>query len=82
MIFKNIFSENGDWSKYEDDWSKCSESCLQFKNRTCNDPRPAFGGKCVGEDKKFQFCNDGDCEGNINFICIIFFSQGQWKYKS
>ena len=54
---------NGKWSKYGK-WSKCSESCLQFKERICNNPSPAYGGDdCFGNEKKYQFCNIDDCIG-------------------
>ncbi|KAL0271566.1 UNVERIFIED_CONTAM: hypothetical protein PYX00_008622 [Menopon gallinae] len=54
----------GDWS----DWSECSRSCgagVAIKERFCNNPVPAFGGKfCIGERKRYKICNTQDCPEN------------------
>ena len=58
---------NGEWTAWENEWSKCSKSCTQSKERSCENPSPTFGGEeCSGDAKKFQFCNEDDCEGYYN----------------
>ncbi|XP_056632965.1 A disintegrin and metalloproteinase with thrombospondin motifs 7 isoform X1 [Diorhabda sublineata] len=51
----------GEWSS----WSDCSKTCgagVSVKERECNHPTPAFGGKyCVGERKRYRICNTQAC---------------------
>ena len=57
-----VCTGHGQWSSYGS-WSKCSENCVQYQERHCNSPEPAFGGNlCSGKDKKFKYCLEGDCE--------------------
>ena len=65
---------NGQWGEYEQNWSNCSESCKQFKERQCNNPSPQYGGEnCTGSDKLYQFCNTDNCISKLRFINQNFF---------
>ena len=64
FLNNQYFLGNGEWTAWENEWSKCSKSCTQSKERSCENPSPAFGGEeCSGNAKKFQFCKEDDCEG-------------------
>ncbi|XP_059145188.1 A disintegrin and metalloproteinase with thrombospondin motifs 1-like [Physella acuta] len=56
---------NGGWSAWSPDWSSCSRSCgggVRSKTRTCDNPRPRFGGKeCEGPSVKTNLCNVKSC---------------------
>ncbi|XP_028986164.1 A disintegrin and metalloproteinase with thrombospondin motifs 16 [Betta splendens] len=56
--------QHGDWSEWSS-WSACSRSCesgVTHRDRQCNSPRPAFGGKfCEGSSRSYKLCNTGDC---------------------
>ncbi|CAC5403494.1 Coadhesin,Thrombospondin-1,Mucin-like protein,Hemicentin-1,Thrombospondin-2 [Mytilus coruscus] len=56
----------GQWSSY----SSCTVSCgggAQYRNRTCNNPKPEYGGLfCNGTDIDFIECNPDDCPGLDN----------------
>ena len=51
----------GMWGKWSD-WSACTKSCkygMQTRNRKCDSPAPANGGKgCVGDSKETRKCNE------------------------
>ena len=68
-FFQHIFvmySGHGQWSSYGS-WSKCSEYCVQYQERYCNSPQPAFGGNnCSGKDRIYRFCLEEDCECKFN----------------
>ena len=56
----------GEWTA----WSSCSVSCgggSRSKNRPCDNPTPAHGGKvCSGSaDNELEECNSNECPGNI-----------------
>ncbi|XP_062618604.1 SCO-spondin-like [Saccostrea cucullata] len=50
-----------DWSP----WGSCSKSCgggRRSRSRTCDNPKPANGGKdCTGDSGDFGDCNPDDC---------------------
>ncbi|XP_060065517.1 hemicentin-1-like [Ylistrum balloti] len=50
---------NGNWSEWLP-WSSCSTSCddgIITRNRTCDNPLPAFGGEvCEGNDTDYEVC--------------------------
>ena len=56
---------NGGWS----DWipGNCSVTCgngTVLSTRTCNNPRPANGGKdCIGDNRYVEQCYKGCCPG-------------------
>ena len=57
-----FFVVDGQFGEYGD-WSKCSQSCTQFRERSCDNPEPAFGGKeCTGETISSRFCVEDDCQ--------------------
>ncbi|XP_060086023.1 uncharacterized protein LOC132565398 [Ylistrum balloti] len=51
---------DGAWSDWGN-WSECSVSCnggLQTRNRTCNSPKPQYGGQeCPGDEYDTSSCN-------------------------
>ncbi|XP_078082281.1 A disintegrin and metalloproteinase with thrombospondin motifs 13 [Mustelus asterias] len=55
---------HGAWSKWSL-FSSCSRSCgggVTIRQRHCNNPRPAFGGrKCEGADTEAKMCNMQPC---------------------
>ncbi|EDO49970.1 predicted protein, partial [Nematostella vectensis] len=57
---------DGKWSQWTT-WSDCSRQCgggLQVRERKCNNPAPANGGKfCEGETMERQECNKQSCGG-------------------
>ncbi|XP_048588215.1 A disintegrin and metalloproteinase with thrombospondin motifs 20 [Nematostella vectensis] len=57
---------NGGWSDWSADYSACSYSCdggVQWKTRTCTNPKPARGGAdCVGSGRgHYRGCNSAPC---------------------
>ncbi|XP_021373389.1 SCO-spondin-like [Mizuhopecten yessoensis] len=54
----------GDWAHWGS-WSACSHSCgggLHFRDRTCTDPAPLYGGKhCKGHGSEMTPCFHGPC---------------------
>ncbi|KAK6644121.1 hypothetical protein RUM43_000388 [Polyplax serrata] len=58
---------DGGWGEWGN-WSECSRSCgagVAIKERNCDFPTPAFGGKfCVGERRKYKICNTENCPDN------------------
>ena len=63
---------SGNWSLWSD-WSYCTQPCgggIQSRNRTCDNPSPAFGGLfCPNESDEDQDCNTNSCpeffDGNL-----------------
>ncbi|CAG2239285.1 Hemicentin-1,Coadhesin,Adhesion G protein-coupled receptor B3,Thrombospondin-2,Thrombospondin-1,Mucin-like protein,Adhesion G protein-coupled receptor B1 [Mytilus edulis] len=55
---------DGSWAEWSE-WDNCTDSCgggLQFRNRTCSDPEPQFGGiDCVGNSVDNNVCNEHEC---------------------
>ncbi|CAC5418366.1 Adhesion G protein-coupled receptor B2,Coadhesin,Thrombospondin-1,Adhesion G protein-coupled receptor B1,Mucin-like protein,Hemicentin-1,Adhesion G protein-coupled receptor B3,Thrombospondin-2 [Mytilus coruscus] len=55
---------DGSWSEWSE-WNNCTYLCgggLQFRNRTCSDPEPQFGGKdCIGNSTDNNLCNEHQC---------------------
>uniref|UniRef100_A0A8C4QDL8 Uncharacterized protein n=1 Tax=Eptatretus burgeri TaxID=7764 RepID=A0A8C4QDL8_EPTBU len=55
---------HGGWSSWLS-WETCSRSCgegLQTRQRSCNDPAPAFDGEsCRGSSIQTQICNSQQC---------------------
>ncbi|POI27930.1 hypothetical protein CIB84_008320 [Bambusicola thoracicus] len=55
---------HGQWSSWSP-FSSCSRSCgggVQIRQRFCNNPRPAFGGKeCQGASIQAEMCNAQAC---------------------
>ncbi|GLD70636.1 A disintegrin and metalloproteinase with thrombospondin motifs 16, partial [Lates japonicus] len=56
--------QHGQWSEWSS-WSACSRSCesgVTYRERQCNNPRPAYGGKfCEGSSRSYKLCNTEDC---------------------
>ncbi|XP_072317058.1 A disintegrin and metalloproteinase with thrombospondin motifs 16 [Eucyclogobius newberryi] len=56
--------QHGHWSEWSS-WSACSRSCgsgVSLRERQCNNPRPAYGGKfCEGSSRSYKLCNTEDC---------------------
>ncbi|EDO36365.1 predicted protein [Nematostella vectensis] len=57
---------NGGWSNWSADYSTCSYTCgggVQWKTRTCTNPKPSRGGAdCVGSSKgEYRICNPEAC---------------------
>ena len=60
---------NGGWGEWTA-WSSCTATCgggSRSKNRPCNTPTPAHGGKvCSGSaHEELEECNSDECSGNI-----------------
>ncbi|XP_037310815.2 A disintegrin and metalloproteinase with thrombospondin motifs 16 [Pungitius pungitius] len=59
--------QHGQWSAWSSS-SACSRSCesgVTYRERQCNNPRPAFGGKfCEGTSRSYKLCNTEDCPPN------------------
>uniref|UniRef100_A0A3P8Q569 ADAM metallopeptidase with thrombospondin type 1 motif, 16 n=1 Tax=Astatotilapia calliptera TaxID=8154 RepID=A0A3P8Q569_ASTCA len=59
--------QHGHWSEWST-WSTCSRSCesgVTYRERQCNNPRPAYGGKfCEGSSRSYKLCNTEDCPRN------------------
>ncbi|XP_070768114.1 A disintegrin and metalloproteinase with thrombospondin motifs 16 [Enoplosus armatus] len=59
--------QHGQWSEWSS-WSACSRSCesgVTYRERQCNSPRPAYGGKfCEGSTRSYKLCNTKDCPPN------------------
>ncbi|VDH96262.1 Hypothetical predicted protein [Mytilus galloprovincialis] len=55
---------DGSWAEWSE-WDNCTDACgggLQFRNRTCSDPEPQFGGiDCVGNSVDNNVCNEHEC---------------------
>lgn len=60
---------DGNWTSWSE-WSMCSLSCgegLQYRNRSCSDPEPKYGGEdCFGNTTDFSVCHTHPCpiDGN------------------
>ena len=73
----NIISHavDGEWSDWKD-WSPCSTTCgagTQERERTCTEPRPAFGGKdCAGVSRERKSCQGIPCPGKV-LVSVSFF---------
>ncbi|XP_062590680.1 A disintegrin and metalloproteinase with thrombospondin motifs 7-like [Saccostrea cucullata] len=64
-------SINGNWGEWSS-WSTCSRTCgagVSARERHCDNPRPANGGKyCIGERKRYRICNTEACpENSLSF---------------
>ncbi|KAK2565039.1 A disintegrin and metalloproteinase with thrombospondin motifs 6 [Acropora cervicornis] len=60
---------NGGWSGWSSQWSGCTRRCgggLQWKTRTCTNPKPANGGEdCEGDSRSsFRVCRTSPCPAN------------------
>ena len=60
------FSVDGMWSPWGE-YDTCSKTCgggSQTRRRTCDNPKPANGGKnCAGDSEETQSCNTQGCPG-------------------
>ena len=79
IIFRAV---DGEWSDWKD-WSPCSTTCgagTQERERTCTEPRPAFGGNsCVGVSRESKSCQARACPGNI--IVLTFFTEAWFSVR-
>ncbi|XP_061153333.1 hemicentin-1 isoform X4 [Syngnathus typhle] len=61
---------NGNWAPWSS-WGSCSKTCnggQMRRHRTCDNPRPANGGRaCAGADAQIQRCNTGVCPADGNW---------------
>ncbi|XP_066539063.1 A disintegrin and metalloproteinase with thrombospondin motifs 16 isoform X2 [Hoplias malabaricus] len=62
---------HGLWSSWSN-WSSCSRSCesgVTYRERHCNNPRPAYGGRfCEGSSRYYKLCNTENCpQGSVDF---------------
>ncbi|KAM3867108.1 A disintegrin and metalloproteinase with thrombospondin motifs 2 [Diretmus argenteus] len=61
----DIMKQDGNWGAWSE-FGQCSSTCgrgVQFRNRNCDNPKPANGGRtCVGATSQFQVCNISECE--------------------
>ncbi|XP_056132724.1 A disintegrin and metalloproteinase with thrombospondin motifs 2-like [Lampris incognitus] len=65
-LTSDIIKQDGNWGSWSS-FGQCSHTCgggVQFRERNCDNPRPANGGRtCVGATYQFQMCNTDECEG-------------------
>ncbi|KAK1794756.1 hypothetical protein P4O66_009962 [Electrophorus voltai] len=58
---------HGQWSSWSI-WSSCSRTCesgVTYRERHCNSPKPASGGRfCEGSSRSYKLCNTEDCPQN------------------
>ena len=69
-----LFSVNGRWSSWSA-WTKCSKACgngTKTRLRTCTNPPPMNGGKCVGPSKQMKPCLEKRCPGLCNSVTLAF----------
>ncbi len=63
---------NGNWSLWSN-WTDCSQPCgggIMSRNRTCDNPMTASGGKfCSGLPDDQQDCNTGSCASFFSSTC-------------
>ncbi|XP_041362930.1 uncharacterized protein LOC121378713 [Gigantopelta aegis] len=55
----------GGWSNWLS-WSPCAETCgpsHRVRYRQCDEPLPAYGGACFGDDSEQEPCNLRKCKG-------------------
>uniref|UniRef100_A0A3Q2CT39 Hemicentin-1 n=1 Tax=Cyprinodon variegatus TaxID=28743 RepID=A0A3Q2CT39_CYPVA len=61
---------NGNWGQWSN-WGSCSKTCnggQRRRYRTCDNPRPAYGGRaCPGADSEMQKCSTVDCPADGNW---------------
>ena len=65
-----FFSVNGRWSNWAA-WSRCSKTCgngTKNRLRTCTNPPPKDGGKCVGPSKQMKPCLEKRCPGLCMYL--------------
>ncbi|CAB3983523.1 A disintegrin and metallo ase with thrombospondin motifs 14 [Paramuricea clavata] len=59
---------HGNWSDWKK-WDTCSQECgfgIRTRKRSCDSPRPRYGGKdCVGNSTEQEICKIKDCEQTI-----------------
>lgn len=59
-------SVSGNWGPWSS-WGSCSKTCnggQMRRYRTCDNPRPANGGRaCAGADTQIQRCSTANCPG-------------------
>lgn len=62
-FFSSVSGNWGPWSN----WGSCSKTCnggQMRRYRTCDNPRPANGGRaCAGGDTQIQRCSTANCPG-------------------
>ena len=78
LFFSFFLPVDGGWTDWKD-WTPCSQTCgtgSQERERSCNQPRPAFGGKdCVGVSRETKSCQARVCPGKI---IVLTFSTEAW----
>ena len=66
LYFSHIFIVDGNWGAFGE-WNRCSVTCgrgLQARDRLCDNPAPANGGKpCAGSSYETRDCNEKKCPG-------------------
>lgn len=72
FFFLFRFAVHGGWSKWSN-WTECSVTCgsgVVTRDRHCNNPEPAAGGKhCNGTNKERKSCRaEGQCIGKSQLI--------------
>lgn len=60
---------DGNWSEWND-WGVCTNKCgddgVKMRQRTCDNPKPLFGGKdCAGSAAETVECNRKTCAGKV-----------------
>ncbi|KAJ8015299.1 hypothetical protein DPEC_G00024690 [Dallia pectoralis] len=64
-LTQDMIKQDGGWGVWSP-FGSCSRTCgggVQFRNRKCDNPMPANGGRtCLGSNQQFQLCNGQECE--------------------
>lgn len=76
-ILAFFLSVSGNWGPWSS-WGSCSKTCnggQMRRYRTCDNPRPANGGRaCAGADTQIQRCSTANCPGELGCLQLC---QGQ-----
>lgn len=74
-LYSNVMIVDGVWSPWSI-WTNCSQTCgsgTQTRNRSCENPKPAYGGKaCFGSPNGEQICNKQECAGICSLLQVNY----------
>lgn len=81
IFLTSFLSVSGNWGPWSS-WGSCSKTCnggQMRRYRTCDNPRPANGGRaCAGADTQIQRCSTANCPGESACLKLC---QGSTKLR-